>query len=204
MKTLVTVMSLVLGMSANSPVLAQEKALDQVKETNTTTPEEALKMAVESAPKLIGDLCENSTDTSCASSWLWQTCTLQRPGQVQRFSVSCPYFYDLRNPKLHVWISDAAIPGDHWEARVKAWDANPNVSVTTSPGGVPEFGTSAVVYNYEDPPSYPGFPALLYAEVDCRYLHGVNIFPASASLIFWSNVNSCKVSPISVRDGELW
>lgn len=111
-------------------------------------------------------------------------CTLQRPGQVQRFAVTCP----APATTLDAFISDGFIPGDHWQLKVKIWDNNPNTAVTTSPGPVIAFSTSARTYTYG---------TTVNALAECSYLHGVNIFPASSFIAFSPG---CTVTSLGVTD----
>jgi len=116
-------------------------------------------------------------------------CTLFSPAEVQGYRISCAggSFFDAR-------ISDCCIPGDHWQLKVKAYDANPNTGVTTSPGGVIAYGVPARAYNYGGTAYNAGIT--LYAE--CTYLHGVNVFGASSYVAFSSD-GVCTVTRDPVR-----
>jgi hypothetical protein len=118
-------------------------------------------------------------------------CTLSRPSQVQRYEVSCD-----GATRLDAQTADCCIPGDHWEAKAKNWDRAPNTAVTSSPGAANVFGVASRVYNYGGTPQHPGG---IHAEVDCSYLHGVDVFPA-ASFIVLSSDGLCRVSDLGFRD----
>ena len=119
-------------------------------------------------------------------------CTFERPSQVQRYFVLCP-----DATELDVDIANCCIPGDHWEAKVKSWDEKPNTAVTTSPGPADVPGVPARVYTYEGPPENPGE---LRAAIECTYLHGVNIFPASSFLRVTPNRGSCRIKDVGLED----
>ena len=106
-------------------------------------------------------------------------CTIQSPNEVHRYLVQCN-----QATFLDVSVSDCCIPGDHWEAKVKAWDTHPNTAVTTSPGPAGIQGVVGRVYNYGGTAANPG---QLTAEVDCSYKHGVNVFPAGSTYIVSSD-----------------
>jgi len=122
------------------------------------------------------------------ASAIWSTtqiCTFGFPAEVQGYRVTCSgaTFLDVR-------VSDCCIPGDHWQAKVKAWDAFPNTAVTTSPGPVILFGVPGRVYNNGSQP--------LRAYVECTYLHGVNVFAAS-SYVNLSSDAACTVTADPLR-----
>ncbi len=110
-------------------------------------------------------------------------CTLVRPGQVERFAVTCPAGVTT----LDAFIADCCIPGDHWQLKVKIWDNNPNTAVATSPGPVPISSTSARTYPYG---------TTVNALAECSYLHGVNVFPAASFIAF----PGCTVTSLGVTD----
>lgn len=115
------------------------------------------------------------------------TCELDNPNQIQRYRVTCD-----NSTFLDVTVEDCCIPGDHFEAKAKAWDTKPNTAVTTSPDDLaPSVG--ARVYNYI------GGGDDLTAEVDCSYLHGVNVFPAGATMVAASD-GVCLVEPIGATE----
>ncbi|RMH20979.1 MAG: hypothetical protein D6696_06810 [Acidobacteria bacterium] len=124
---------------------------------------------------------------------IWQTsrfCTLFGPAEVQGFRVQC-----TNATFLDFAIADGFIPGDHWSLKGKNWDSAPNTSVTTSPGPVPIFGLRSRVYNYGGTPTNP---RNLDAYLQCTYLHGVDVFPAS-SFVSLSSDGTCTVTADPIR-----
>ena len=119
------------------------------------------------------------------------TCTLLRPSEVQRYNVRC-----TGATRLDVQMADCCIAGDHWEGKSKNWDSRPNTAVTTSPGPANVFGVASRVYNYGGAPQNP---RNIDAEVDCSYIHGVDVFPA-ASFIILSSDGVCRVTDLGKRD----
>ncbi len=119
------------------------------------------------------------------------TCSLARPSEVQRYNVRC-----TGATLLDVRISDCCISGDHWEAKSKNWDRAPNTAATTSPGPAGQYGLTSRVYNYGGTPQNPNS---INAEVDCSYLHGVDVFPAG-SYITLSSDGTCTVTDLGKRD----
>jgi hypothetical protein len=120
------------------------------------------------------------------------SCDLTTPSTVQRFRAQC-----FGTPSLDVDIADCCIPGDHFQLKVKAFDALPNIGVTTSPGPADVFGEDAKVYNYGGTPENPD---VLDATIECSYLHGVNLFPASASVRIKPEAGTCEVSFLGEED----
>jgi len=114
------------------------------------------------------------------------TCDIFGPAEVQGYRVVCP-----GGSFLDFFMSDGFIPGDHWELKGKNWDLFPNSAVTTSPGPVIQYGVPGRVYTYGANP--------LDAYIECSYIHGVNIFPASGFIIFASDAGNCTVTPDPVR-----
>jgi hypothetical protein len=114
------------------------------------------------------------------------TCDLNGPAEVQGYRVVCP-----AGTFLDFYVSDAAMPGDHWELKGKNWDDAPNTAVTTSPGPVVQYGVPGRVYTYGANP--------LDTYVECTYIHGINAFPANSFLIFASDAAACNVMPDPVR-----
>jgi hypothetical protein len=119
-------------------------------------------------------------------------CFLERPGQVQRYAVVCD-----GATRLDVSVADCCVPGDHWQAKVKSWDALPNTAVTTSPGGRDRPGILARVYNYGGPAQNP---FQLRATIECTYLHGTNLFPAEGTLLVRPNAGACTFEDAGVED----
>lgn len=118
-------------------------------------------------------------------------CNLDRPSEIQRYNVTC-----TGATRLDAQVADCCMVGDHWEAKIKAWDSAPNTAVTTAPGAVNVFGVSSRVYNYGGTAQAPG---QLNAEVDCSYIHGINVFPAGANLALSSD-GTCTVTDLGTSD----
>jgi hypothetical protein len=132
----------------------------------------------------------SSSEVDEAVIWRQQVvCTTFFPAEVQGYRITCNggSFLDAR-------IADCCIAGDHWQAKLKAWDGNPNSSVATSPGAANLFGTPARVYNYGGTSFNNGISAYL----ECSYLHGVNVFGASSFIDLSSNGN-CTVTADPIR-----
>jgi hypothetical protein len=110
------------------------------------------------------------------------TCDLSTPADVQGYHVVCP-----AGTFLDFYISDCCIPNDHWELKGKNWDDDPNSAVTTAPGPVVQYGVPGRIYTYGANP--------LSAYIECTYIHGINVFPASSFLIFASDAAACTVTP---------
>src|SRR6185436_10395942 len=112
-------------------------------------------------------------------------CRNASPAEVTGFRVQCPNatFLDFH-------IADCCLPGDHWQLKGKAWDANPNTAVTTSPGPVPVYSVPGRVYRYAGTP----FTRSVDAYVECSYLHGVRVFLAD-SYVHFSSDAACTVTP---------
>lgn len=117
------------------------------------------------------------------------TCSTNRPHQIQRFAVSC------RSQALDVSISDCCIPGDHWEARVQSRDEKPVTAMTTAPGPANLFGAPARVYRFAGTPFNPNLDAL----IECRYIHGIHVFPAAATLRLTSS-GPCTVQNLGITE----
>jgi hypothetical protein len=100
--------------------------------------------------------------------------TLDAPHQVQRYRVTCS-----DATLLDVKLADCCTPGDHWEARAFIHDKNPQLAITTAPGGADVFGVPARVYTYGGKP--------LEVLVEVRYLHGLNSFPSGGTVRFVTN-----------------
>jgi hypothetical protein len=113
-------------------------------------------------------------------------CRNAGPWEVTGFRITCNggTFLDFH-------VADCCVPGDHWQLKGKAWDANPNTGVTTAPGPANLFGVAGRVFNYGGPPTNPN----LTAYVECSYLNGVNIFLADSFVWFSSNAANCNVAP---------
>lgn len=120
--------------------------------------------------------------------WL---CQSAGPAEVQGFRVQC-----FGATFLDSHIADCCLDGDHWQLKGKAWDANPNTAVTTSPGPANVWGVAERTYNYGG--SLPWAPGLLDTYHECTYLHGVNVFLAASFLSFSSDGN-CVVTPDVAR-----
>lgn len=119
------------------------------------------------------------------------SCTLDRASEVQRYAIECQ-----NATRLNAQIADCCIAGDHWEIKAKVWDVRPNTAVTTAPGGANVFGVPLRVFNYGGTPENPRH---LYGEVDCSFLHGVDLFPASSTVVLTSD-GSCTVRDLGKRD----
>jgi hypothetical protein len=117
-------------------------------------------------------------------------CTLQRPSQIQRFFVVC-----TGTTQIDVAIADCCIPGDHWQVKVKSWDADPNTAVATAPGPANVFSAPARVFNYGGTPNNKDLKAL----IECSYLHGVNVFPAG-SFINVTSSGTCTSTDLGLED----
>jgi hypothetical protein len=120
------------------------------------------------------------------------SCLIERPSQIQRYFVLCD-----GATELDVDVADCCVPGDHWEAKVKSWDENPNTAVTTAPGPADVPGVPARVYTYDGPPENPG---QLRAAIECSYLHGTNLFPAESFLRVTPNQGSCSIEAVGLED----
>jgi hypothetical protein len=118
-------------------------------------------------------------------------CNLDRPSEVQRYAVTC-----TGASRLDAHVADCCMDGDHWEAKIKNWDRAPNTGVTTSPGPANAFGVITRVYNYGGTPQNPGH---ISAEVDCSYIHGIDVFPAG-SYIALSSDGNCSVTDLGTQD----
>jgi hypothetical protein len=119
---------------------------------------------------------------------LYLYCTVNRPGQVQRFAVTCP---GARH--LDVKTADCCVAGDHWQVRVRVWDPKPNLGVTTAPGPIGEFSMPARVFTY-------GTTHDLNAIIECTYMHGSNTFPAEADVLVESDGSACTVEDLGHAD----
>lgn len=117
-------------------------------------------------------------------------CTLFRPSEVQGYDVRC-----TGATFLDAAVADGFIAGDHFQFKVKNWDRAPNTGVTTSPGPANLFGLRTRVYNYGGTPQNP---LNLHAYVECTYLHGVDVFGASALFVLSSDGN-CLVTADPLR-----
>jgi hypothetical protein len=115
-------------------------------------------------------------------------CHLLQPGQVQRFRITCNGTH-----KVDVKTADCCIEGDHWQLKIKAWDSRPNTAVTTSPGGVGQFGVVGRIYTYN---ALMPLDALL----ECSYLHGVNVFPADTNILLEHSSGTCTVTDLGISD----
>ena len=113
-------------------------------------------------------------------------CDASAPSTVQRFRAEC-----ANTPSLEVDVADCCIPGDHFQVKVKVYDAAPNTAITTSSGEADRFGEDAKVYNYGGTPENPG---VLDATIECSYLHGVGLFPAGSSVRIRPESGTCFVS----------
>lgn len=112
-------------------------------------------------------------------------CTLFRPSEVQGYDIRC-----TGASFLDAVVADGFIPGDHFQLKLKNWDNAPNTGVTTSPGTLNVFGVPTRVYNYGGTPQNP---RNLHAYLECTYIHGVDIFGASAFVVLSSDGN-CVVT----------
>lgn len=119
------------------------------------------------------------------------TCIADSPADVAGYRIVCSQasFLDFQ-------IADCCIPGDHWQAKGKAWDLYPNTAVTTSPGPDSVYGLPARVYNYGGTTNNPkGLDVYL----ECTYLDGVNVFGAGAFILVSSDGNCSVTSDPSRR-----
>jgi hypothetical protein len=126
-------------------------------------------------------------------AWQWKegwSCDLFGPAEVQGYRLQC-----FSGTFVDFFVSDGFIPGDHWELKGKNWDAAPNTAVTTSDGGVVSYSRAGRVYNYGGTSTNP---KNLDTYVECTYLHGVDVFPASSFILFASD-GICTVTPDTVR-----
>ena len=121
--------------------------------------------------------------TNWRQGWI---CRNAGPWEVTGFRITCNLgtFLDFH-------VADCCVPGDHWQLKGKAWDANPNTGVTTAPGPANLFGVAGRVFNYGGPPTNRN----LTAYVECSYLHGVNLFLADSFVWFSSDAANCNVAP---------
>lgn len=99
-------------------------------------------------------------------SAIW-SCDLAAPAEVQGYHVVC-----AGGTFLDFYSADCCLPFDHWELKGKNWDDDPNTAVTTAPGPANVFGVPGRVYTYGANP--------LDAYIECTYIHGINVFPASS------------------------
>ncbi len=120
------------------------------------------------------------------------TCVAAHPGQVTRYLVSCT----APATQIDVRIADCCISGDHWEAKHKIWDNNNNTVATTSPGPASVRGLLSRVYSY----GTTAFGRPILAVVECKYLHGINFFPAGSFIDIFSNAGSCTVTNLGTTD----
>lgn len=118
-------------------------------------------------------------------------CESAGPAEVQGFRVQC-----FGATFLDSHIADCCLDGDHWQLKSKAWDANPNTAVTTSPGPANAWSVPGRTYNYGG--SLPWAPGLIDVYHECTYLHGVNVFLAGSFIAFSSDGN-CVVTPDVAR-----
>ena len=126
-------------------------------------------------------------------AWNWKegwTCDLFGPAEVQGYRLQC-----FGGNFVDFFVSDGFIPGDHWELKGKNWDTAPNTGVTTSPGPVVAYSRAGRVYNYGGTPTNP---RNLDTYVECTYLHGVDVFPASSFVLFASD-GTCVVTADAIR-----
>ena len=182
MRTFMLGCAAALGLSGLSVVAhAQEVASDNTVQSQREH-DEAFKMFVQSPEGLVWEQRKWTATVGC---------TLYRPSQIQRYQVTCSgaTFLDAS-------IADCCISGDHWQVKHKNWDSSPNTAVTTSPGKAALFGAISRVYNYGGTASNPGN---INAEVDCSYLHGVDVFPAGSTIALTSD-GFCSVTPLDLRD----
>ena len=128
------------------------------------------------------------TQRSDGGQQILLSCLLWRPGQVQRYAVSCP-----GTKQLDVRVADCCIPGDHWQVKVKSWDFKPNTAVATSPGGDGDFSAPARVFTYSSSRD-------MNALIECSYLHGVNVFPAESFLLVESSGGACSVTDVGITE----
>lgn len=126
--------------------------------------------------------------TAWREAW---SCDLFGPAEVQGYRIQCS-----GGTWVDFFISDGFVRGDHWELKGKNWDSGPNTGVTTCDGGVISYSVAGRVWNYGGTPSNPGN---LDSYVECTYLHGVDLFGASAFVIFASDAPGCVVTPDPIR-----
>jgi hypothetical protein len=169
MKSRIVLIAIVAALAVAGTASAQVAIEDPATESNQPS------LAERDSPPL-------AEEVDAKAIWRGQViCTLGRPSHVQGYDIRCPgaSFLDVR-------IADCCIPGDHFQAKVKSWDNAPNTAVTTSPGPVNVFGVPARVYNYT------GVGGSVHTYLECTYLHGVNIFGASAFVDLSSDA-ACNV-----------
>lgn len=114
----------------------------------------------------------------------FELCHLERPSQIQRYTVTCS-----DATLLDVEVEDVAVSGDHWQVKVKSWDGSPNMAVATAPGPADVFGANARVYSYGGGKG----SSTLRALVECSYLHGTNVFPADG-VVRLSTDGTCTIN----------
>jgi hypothetical protein len=119
---------------------------------------------------------------------------LNRPSSVRRYFVTC-----TGSTELDVAVSDFGTPGDHWQAKVKAWDTMPNTAVATAPGTVNVFSAPARVFNYGGTPANRNLTAL----IEVSYLHGVNVFPlpdGAGGFMIVTSAGPCTIEDLGIED----
>ncbi len=118
-------------------------------------------------------------------------CDLSRPSQIQRYFVVCT----PGTTQIEVAIADCCIPGDHWQVKVKAWDASPNTAVQTAPPNN-VFSPPAQVLNYGGTAHNRDLEAL----VECSYIDGVDVWPAGSSITVASVGGTCTSTNLGLED----
>lgn len=136
--------------------------------------------------------CEAESQTKALVKWKGGAiCSIGGPAEVRGYRVRCQNatYLDFR-------IADGGFAGDHWQLKGKNWDNRPNTAVTTSPGGVFDFGVPARIYNYGGTGVNPNN---IDAYIQCSYLHGIDAFGASSFIHFASDGNNCIIIPDGSR-----
>lgn len=121
---------------------------------------------------------------SLTGNQLFLSCMLDFPGQVKRFAVTCP-----GTRHIDVKLADCCDAGDHWQVTVRSWDPKPNLAIASSSGGNGDFSMPARVFTYSTSRD-------MNALIECRYLHGRNIFPAESDILVETPGAACTAQEL--------
>ncbi len=103
--------------------------------------------------------------------------TFEMPGLVQVYAVECSKIGGIK-----FRIRDCCMAGDRWEVLGKLADQKPAVAMLTGTGSTTGWRATTIDGKGSAP---------LRAMLQVRYCHGVNVFPASATLdVFCTNPNA--------------
>lgn len=103
--------------------------------------------------------------------------TFDRPGMVQVYAVECSAVGGIK-----FRIRDCCMAGDRWEVLGKLADQKPATAMITGNGSITGWRMTTIDGRNSAP---------LRGMLQVRYCHGVNVFPASATLdVFCSNPNA--------------